>query len=303
MNIIIIGTSPIIEHHIKCFKYLKFNILAICTTNKLSSNHINLKNKYKIKYAFNDVKKLFNFANKYKDFSFLIAPRIKDIEKIILKCAKYKKKIFVEKPLTDNLNFFKKINKYKKKIFVGYNRIFYENVNFLYKKIYNKKNLFIDVSCAEDSKKDILSNTCHIISILLKIFKDIKILNILRNKNFIFVTAQTSRKNLLIIKLNFKATENFEIKIIDKKIVYHLKPIEKLTIYKNLEKVSVNKINYYNPKKNKEINEFKMNNYKPGFLNQAKMFKNFIKYDKKIINNIDFSKKVIEITNKIYGKK
>ena len=303
MNIIIIGTSPIIEHHIKCLQYLKFNILAICTTNKSSSNHIILKNKYKINYAFNDVKKLFYFANKCKEFSFLVAPRIKDTEKIILKCLRYNTKIFVEKPITNNLSFLKKIYKYKKLIFVGYNRIFYENVGFLYKKIKNKKNLFIDVSCAEDNKNDILTNSCHIISILLKIFKDIKIFKIVRDKNFIFVSAETFKKNFLIIKLNFQATENFEIKIIDRKIVYHLKPIEKLVIYKNLEKVLVDNVNYYKPKKNIEINEFKMNIYKPGFLNQAKMFKKFIKYDKKIINNIDFSKKIIKLTNKIYGKK
>ena len=49
------------------------------------------------------------------------------------------------------------------------------------------------------------------------------------------------------------------------------------------------------------INEYKINNFKPGFYKQAKEFKQFLKKRNKfIINNITYAKKVIEICNKIY---
>ena len=303
MNIIIIGTSQIIEHHINCLNKLNFNIIAICSTNINSKNHILLGKKYKIENAFNNLDDLFNFAKREKKFSFFLAPRIIDSEKILLSCLKFKKKIFIEKPISNNLNFFKKILKYKKLIFVGYNRLFYNNVIYLTKKLRKKKNIFIEGSCAENRKKDIFTNSCHIISILLKIFEDFKILNIKNNKNYIFIQSRTKYNNLMLIKFNFKAAENFEIKIIDNNLVYLFKPIEKLSIYRDLRQVLVNKINYYLPNKIKEINEFKIDIYKPGFLNQVKLFKKFIKYDKPILNNIKFAEKVSKICNQIYGKK
>ena len=303
MDIIIIGTSQIIEHHINCLQKLKFNIIAICSTNIKSKNYLLLKKKYKIKNAFNSIDNLIIFAKNQKKFSFFLAPRIIDSEKILLHCLKFKQKIFIEKPISNNLNFFKKISIYKKLTFVGYNRLFYNNVIYLTNKLRNKKNLFIEVSCAENNKKDILTNSCHIISILLKIFDDFKILDIKKNKNYIFVQSQTKNHDFMLIKFNFKAAENFEIKIIDKNLVYLFKPIERLLIYKGLKKVLINKINYYIPNKIKEIDEFKIDIYKPGFLNQVKLFKKFIKYDKPILNNIKFAEKVSKLCNQIYGKK
>ena len=63
-----------------------------------------------------------------------------DNKKVLLACCKTGKKIFIEKPVFLEKKQFKKFIKYKKQIFVGYNRIFYKNVEFLKKKIKNSKN-------------------------------------------------------------------------------------------------------------------------------------------------------------------
>ena len=71
-NIVIIGTSKIIDSHIEVLKKLNFNILAICTTNFNSKNLYKLSKKYKIKRAFKNIKSLFNFLKDQKDFCFLL---------------------------------------------------------------------------------------------------------------------------------------------------------------------------------------------------------------------------------------
>lgn len=97
-NLVIIGTSKIIEEHIKCLIKLKFNILAICSSRKKSKNLDYLSRKYKIKNSFDNYAEFEKFlkVNK-KNFAFFLAPRIKDAENILFKYLKYKKKNFHRK--------------------------------------------------------------------------------------------------------------------------------------------------------------------------------------------------------------
>ena len=196
-NIVIIGSSEIVDSHLKVLKKLNFNILAICTTNINSKNIIRLSNIHKIKNVFTKISYLFKFLEDENDFVFLLAPRIQDTEKILLKCLKFKKKIFLEKPISTSYSFIKNLKNYKKYIFVGYNRIFYKNVIEASKMLANKKNLFIEASCSESKKKDILTNSCHMISILLRLFGDIKFSYIIRKKNFIIAIGKTKKINFI----------------------------------------------------------------------------------------------------------
>ena len=301
MNIIIIGTSSIVEHHINCFLKINFKILAICTLNKNSSKHIYLQNKYKIRYSFNNLSQLLNLLKKHKNYCFFLAPRIKDTKFVLEKCLPYKKKIFVEKPVSTSLIFLKKLQKYKKYIFVGYNRIFYTSIVELKKTLNYSNNLFIEASCSEKNKQDILTNSCHIISIIINIFGNIKITKIIRNKNYIFAYASDKKKNLFLFKFNFNSSENFYLKIIDKRKVYKLKPLENFTLYNGL-KLETNKgLNYYIPVIKKNKNEILNSKFKPGFLRQAKLFKKFLNKKIKIENDIIFAYKVMKVCKKIYG--
>ena len=300
-NIVIIGSSEIVDSHIRVLKKLKFNILAICTTNINSKNIIKLSRTHKIKNVFTKISNLFEFLKDENNFVFLLAPRIKDTENILLKCLKFKKKIFIEKPISISHSFIKNLKNHKKNIFVGYNRIFYKNVIEVSKMLTTKKNLFIEASCSENSKKDILTNSCHMISILLRLFGDIKFSNIIRKKNFIIAIGKTKKLNFITIKFNFQSSENFYLKIIDKKKVFLFKPIENLSIYDGLIKVKKKKLNFYEPSLKKKINEFKINKFKPGFLQQAIFFKKFILNKIIIDNDVIFAYKVMKICKKIHG--
>ena len=299
-NLVIIGTSKIMEEHIKCLVKLKFNILAICSSRKKSKNLNYLSKKYKIKNSFDNYANCEKFLKvNRKNFAFFLAPRIKDSENILFQCLKYKKKVFIEKPITKNLNFIKKINNYKDNIFVGYNRIFYQNIAYIKKNLRNKKNLFIEVSCPENNKNDISINSCHIISILFYLFNKVEISNIQRNENYILVIAKIKLKGLITIRFNFNSSENFSIKIIDKTKMYILKPIENLNVYDKIKIIKKNNLKSYTPIIRKNINEFNHNNFKPGFFKQAREFEMFLNKNKKIFNNLNFAKKIINFCNKI----
>ena len=295
-KISIIGTSRITSHHITAAIKVGFEIYSISSTrknskfiNQLSSKH-NIKNVF---YSWKDcIDKSINFD---KDISFVItAPTIKN--KIILKyLSNFNSKVFIEKPVFNNFFDFENINSNKKNIFVGYNRIFYRNINYLKKKLYGKKNLNVICNVPEISKKMISSNSCHIFSILIYLFGHLNFINKFKNKNYINILLK-SKFAMITLFFNFKASENFSIKIYDKKTIYELLPIETLNIYKEMKIVNIKNQNFYRPLKANTIIETN-NIFKPGFVSQYKEFSRFID-GKKIFNNIDFAKYIQKLIYK-----
>ena len=97
---------------------------------------------------------------------------------------------------------------------------------------------------------------------------------------------------------NFKSTDNFSIEIFDKRKRYLLSPIENLKIFNKI-KIKKIKNNYiYNPQSYLNINEYNQNEFKPGCQSQMNKFIQFTK-GKKIINDINFSKKIVQLCEKI----
>ena len=298
MNLCVIGTSKITQQHLKVLKFF-FKIICISSTRKNSKNLNKISKKFGIKKKFNDWKKAVKYSSSFKDTAFFITSRVKDNKKILLSCCRTGKKIFIEKPVFENPKEFKKFIKYKNQIFVGYNRIFYKNINYLKKNIINKKDLNILIKCPENTKKDIILNSCHIISVLLYIFKKILIIKTVRRQNYINSYLKIGKKFNTNLVFNIKNSDNFLIEIYDKKIRYVLSPIEDLKIYKNIIKKIDKKNNVkYIPVISKKINEYSLDNYKPGFMNQAKKFYGFCK-GASIVNDIKFALKIVNICKKI----
>jgi predicted dehydrogenase len=97
MKIAIIGTSPITEQHIKSIKKLNGEIALISSTRKNSKLLPYLAKKYKIKNKFYNWKHAINFASKLKNMAFLISGRLSHNRRILNKCVKLNRKIFIEK--------------------------------------------------------------------------------------------------------------------------------------------------------------------------------------------------------------
>ena len=130
----IIGTSRITDDHIKVIKKLGHEILFISSTRQKSKNLKKISKNHKIKKKFENWKEAIKFAKKENNCSFLITSRIKDNLKVLEECVKTNRFIFVEKPVFLKSKDFTRFKK-NKKIFVGYNRIFFNNIVKLKKKI------------------------------------------------------------------------------------------------------------------------------------------------------------------------
>ena len=292
INLSIIGTSNIIIQHLKVLKKTKFNLIAIYSTRKDEAKTRNIARRYNIKKYFINFETFLEYS-KNKKSNFLIAPRIQDNKKILNKILKKKinTKIFLEKPVFTKEKEFNNYKRYYKQLFVGYNRCFYKNVNFV--KNLKLKNSIIDIKITETSISRIKSNSCHLVSIVLYIFSDLKFIRKFENKKFIICTFKDKKNNFINFNIYFNVLTNFSINIYQtdkQKIVFS--PIEKMNLYNKL----IKKNNSFKLNIKKTINED--NQFKPGFLSQIKSFENFCE-NKKIFNNIFFAKKVMKVCEEI----
>ena len=297
MKIGIIGTSRITNDHIKVLKSLKHNILFISSTRKNSNKVNKLSKKYKIRKTFNDWRKSIEYAKKISNCNFLITSRIQDNFKVLKLCAETKRFIFIEKPVFLNTKLFNVI-KNKKNIFTGYNRIFYSNIIKIKKIINKKKNINVIAKCPEINKRGIMTNSCHIISILLYFFKELKIIHKTKNSNFINLILKNKKNCIVNLIFNLKNSDNFSIEIFERENKYSLNPLENLKIYKKIEIKKIFNNFTSHPKLIYPPDEFKLNKFKPGFKKQMEEFNKFTK-GKKIVNDFTFSKKIISICENI----
>jgi hypothetical protein len=295
-----IGTSKIINDHILASKKNNFKAVAICSVKKKSKYLKLISKNNNIKNTFNSLEKFMNFTQKYKKISYVVAPQIQYNEKVLKKLLKYKNKILLEKPVFDNKKKFKFLMNYKKQIFVGYNRVYYENIKFLKNKLFDKNNIIVRCNIPEKNLENINLNSCHAISILFYLFGNLKLKIINKDKKFIFCLLYSSKVQIFI-NFIFNSPENFSISINENKNLYQLKPIEKLTMCSSMIILKKKNENFYIPKINLIKKEYSLNQkFKPGFVNQYKNFRLFIKGNYKK-NFIDITKayRIIKICNLI----
>ena len=209
-----------------------------------------------------------------------------------------KKKILIEKPIFLKSENFKNFLFANDQIFVGYNRIFYKNIRYIKESISKLKNLTVNCYLPELNKTRILSNSSHVISILLYLFKNIRLIYKDTKSKSIFLRYNLPNKNVANLFINFKAILNFKIEIISEDFLISLQSIEELKVYNKLKKKSYKNNNIYKLQSSHSINEYDLNNIKPGIFYQMQEFKKFCQ-GKKIINNLKFAEQIINICEKI----
>ena len=295
-KILFIGSSKIVEEHIKVALELKFKLFSLNSTRLNSKNEFFINKKYKFEKKFNNWKSAVDYSANKKNIVFFIASRIEDTENILKYCSKFKNKIFVEKPIT----YKNKIITFNKNIFVGYNRLFFNSLKKINKNYINK--FYCNVVISYTIFDEVKMNISHLLSILLYLFGDLKILRKIKNGNNINIILRDKKKNLIFFNILNTSTDSYSINIISKKINYVFKPLEILNIYNSIKR------NYFSGNKKKlyvtqllikKFNEFESNNFKPGFLNQMINFKNFCYKKNKKIFNINFANKVINLSHKM----
>tara|TARA_B100000989_G_scaffold298957_1_gene291387 strand:+ start:13612 stop:14511 length:900 start_codon:yes stop_codon:yes gene_type:complete len=296
MYLTIFGTSKITIQHIKSLKKNNIKLFSISTFRN-KNQKIKIKKIFKQTKIFHDYKFCIRESLKIKDCHFVITSSIQNNKILLNELCKYDRKILIEKPVFLKSNEFNKYFKFNDKIFVGYNRIFYKNINYLKNYLKNKTINNILIKIPETNRSNILLNSCHVISILVNLFGKIKPVKIIKAKKYIFAIFQTQKKYLIFFNFNFGSPENFSINISQNNKFLQLKPIEKLNVYKGMNISKLNSINTFRPNIVKTINEFDYTKNKPGFDEQYKNFKKFIYGKKSTHIDMRFAKEIIKTCN------
>ena len=296
MNLSIIGSGRIVEEHIKAAQLNNIKIKYIFSSRTGSKNAINLSKKYGI-INIDTLKRFISLSSKAKS-NFLIAGMIKKNSLYLKECIKTKQKILIEKPVFLKNKDFNKFLIANNRVFVGYNRIFYKNISFLKNLISKSNHVTINCFCPELNKARILSNTAHIISILLFLFKKIRLIYKHKKQKSIFLRYDLPNNNVVNFAINYKAIANFKIELISDSFFIELSSIEELKIYNKLIKKNYKNNNIYKLNCSYTMNEYNFNNIKPGIFFQMQEFKKFCQ-GKKIINNLKFAQKIIKICQEI----
>tara|TARA_B100001093_G_scaffold312013_1_gene297764 strand:+ start:359 stop:739 length:381 start_codon:yes stop_codon:yes gene_type:complete len=120
----------------------------------------------------------------------------------------------------------------------------------------------------------------------------------IKSKYFINTIFKSENNNYINLCVFYNLKTNFKIEINSSNYFISQTPIEQIKVYKKLKIMKKKGRNFYIPKLYKEINCNE--NFKPGFINQMKEFKEFVRNKNfKIDNNILFAKKVIKICNQV----
>ena len=302
MLLSVIGTSQIIEDHLRSAVKNGFKLHSISTTKNIESSNLKkLYKKYSFKKKYSNWKKMYLETKNSKNMTYLVCPRIKDTFNISKFFLQNDKIIFVEKPFSTKIKSYLQLEKYKKQIFVGYNRVYYENLKYL--KSQKFSNTLININCIEKNNKSFIENSCHVVSIINFLFNDLKVVYRFKNQNHIFCRLYSKRKKIFInFLVIFNVPKNFSIEIFWKNKVFELKPIERMRIYDKIQPRKSKKGKFFEPVVSIDRSEHEFSKLKPGFENQWKKFKIFIK-TKKTDTNLNFAKSTISLALDILGEK
>ncbi len=312
-KIILVGTSPIVEYHVKALKKADFKIIAVASSNTNSSSHKKFARKNIIKKSYSDWKEM---MNKEKYDGIVIATRTESTIEILEHAIKQNIPILVEKPVSFNSKDIKKIiNKSHKMIMVGYNRRFYKTVNVVKNLISEEENpILASMTTPELSNiKDFFNNTSHSLDILRYIFGEIKLTYVKKliinnvQKGFV-ATFSDNKKDIIQFIANWDASDNFSLSVFQNTKKIELKPYEELSIYDGIDVIQpmdTNPIRQYVPKLVEKITLEPIDKYiKPGFYQQSCTFLELI--ENKTKSNISATLidayKNIEMCEKLVGK-
>ena len=311
ISIVIIGAGNMSREYIKVFHYnKKFEIKAVVGRSK---KKLKLLSKKFPKLIFtSDINKIFK---KYKIDLTVICVSESQVLRVTKLISKFKTTILFEKPV--GVNFFETekiiriIKKAKIKSFVSLNRRFYQST-LIGKKLINNKvgKRFIFINDSQDEKKmkkikkvkkvyknTMYSNSIHLID-YFNIFGRGKIIKIINYKKFeaskpsrVISLLYFSSGDLGLYHARWDKNEKWEASIFSKKIAFSLKPLEKITIIKNIGNQKI--------KKNYNAIDLK---YKPGLFQISKELQKFFEKRKNNLINLKIYFKTVKLIKEIYQK-
>ena len=309
-----IGCGETAHFHAQALSALGVNIKCVFAYHKNSNN-------------IKDFAKEFNIHNKYYDIDEMLSSEELDAlwiiipwnmnHEILKRVRKYDIPIFVEKPIACSNKEIDELNKiyknFKPHFQVGFNRRFYNFIPMLKEQLKKEDIKSIIIEAPESSSEDsafnnnmIHANTSHLIDLVYYLFNSLRVEKTFIKDNMNYTAVLSLKGNVPVHFISsWNIHSNFSIKINSKNRIFHLKPIEKLTIYNSMEVKNLsssNNIRSYVPVI--ESVHYCDPDFKPGFLNQAKYFLESLDRgnNDNIAATLDSSTEVIKICEKIIGR-
>ena len=298
-----IGCGETARFHAEVLTSLNIKISCVFATNQKSKNIEGFANDFHIEKKYFDIDQM--FLNEKLDAVWVVVPW-NITYKVLKQIRKYNVPIFVEKPVaTSKLQVEELIDLYKdfgSHLQVGFNRRFYDFMPQLKESLINKKIKSVIIEAPESSSEDdmfnlnmIHINTSHLIDLVLFLFDSLEFKSswIMDKKNYSALLI--AKKNIPVHFISsWDTNSNFSIKISTEDEVFHLKPLEKLTIYDSMKVTTLSndsKIRSYIPNIKSEY--YCDDNFKPGFLQQASYFIDKIEEGCKADDNNSFKSNII----------
>ena len=311
-QIVLIGTSQIMQYHASALKESGLNLQAVASSNLHSSSQVKFASRNNIPKNFSNWKELLD-QEQYDGI--IIGTRIESTLEILEYAIKQNVPILVEKPVSVNSTDLKNlIKKSHKLIMVGFNRRFYRTVNTL-KNLIEIENtpVIANMVIPEFDLQNFFTNSIHSIDLLRYVFGDIKLefaKKLIKNKMVNGVTATFSNKKNDLIQLTgiWNAPANVSLSVFSEKKQFELKPYETLKIFDDLkviEPTANEPIRKYAPKLMEQIDLEPIDKkFKPGFFQQSNAFSELIKTKKKsnYAATLTDTLHSIEICEKLLGK-
>ena len=310
-QIVLIGTSQIMQYHASALKESGLDLQAVASSNLHSSSQVKFASRNNIPKNFSNWKELLD-QEQYDGI--VIGTRIESTLEILEYAIKQNVPILVEKPSVNSKDLKNLIKKSHKLIMVGFNRRFYRTVNTL-KNLIEIENtpVIANMVIPESNLQNFFTNSIHSIDLLRYVFGDIKLefsKKLIKNKIVNGVTATFSNKKNDLIQLTgiWNAPANVSLSVFSEKKQFELKPYETLKIFDDLkviEPTTNEPIRKYTPKLMEQIDLEPIDKkFKPGFFQQSNSFSELIKTKKKsnyaaTLTDTLYS---IEICEKLLGK-
>jgi predicted dehydrogenase len=293
----VIGAGAITKFHIPAFQEAGFDITAICARPN-SESAKSLGEQHDIENVFDDVTALLAARDKWDALLITVSTEATlDVLKLALDTGA---PILVEKPVAFRSADLEPFINQNAPVLVAYNRRFYRSIREAREESRSHPNLLCQLmfpenvgtpgATADDPhylKNFYVSVTNHGIDIARFLFGDLQIQNVNRLRStagaLIGLTAILTAGNGHLLQFigNFRAASNYSITMDSADRQFEIRPYEMATVYEGMDVVAPTQevpIRRYMPKVLKTIQLDKIDfQFKPGFVEQAKTFANFIR--------------------------
>jgi predicted dehydrogenase len=280
-----IGSGNIAPFHIDAIRANGLDLVYLASSPN-STRGRKLSEKYKIPNFFNNAQDL--IVNSEWD-GLVIVSSIEVTLEYLQIASRYSKPILVEKPVSLSSIELKNEFVNSSKILVGYNRRFYENINYLKSVLSDFGPCLISVELPQELNYrnphfpmfEVLSNSVHMFDTLRYLCGDIEVDDIKHLSGLgTQVSLHSKRGDLISMTLNYNSPANFSISADCFPKKYVLKPLEVLTEYCGMKVVEPDAgvpVRRYQPEiKMQHFSEKIFSGIKPGFKNQYQEFSSMV---------------------------